>query len=376
MGADPQPQPEPQPTMTADPCFADTYSQARARFLAAAAAAGARIETIRHPLRGPDGGMLACDVARLGPPRARRALVTISGTHGVEGHCGSGAQTASLREGLYAALPEDTCVVAIHAINPHGFAWSRRVTEDNVDLNRNFVDHGAPYPVNAGYEELRAAICPPRWDDETRAAARRRLDAYAEAHGRMALQQAISGGQYSDPHGVFFGGHASTWSNRTLRQVFAALDAHAREIGVIDYHTGLGPYGHGELITSAHANPPAYARLCAWLGKDDITSPDLGNSSSAPLVGVNAAGMRGAAPHAQVSVVVLEFGVRPLDQTLDALRGDAWLHAHGTFGSPEWTAIKAEMRRVFYGDEPRWKEMIVARGFDVTRRMLAGLATA
>jgi hypothetical protein len=192
----------------------------------------------------------------------------------------------------------------------------------------------------------------------------------------MALQQAISGGQYSDPHGVFFGGHAPTWSNRTLRQVFAALDAHAREIGVIDYHTGLGPYGHGELITSAHANPPAYARLCAWLGKDDITSPDLGNSSSAPLVGVNAAGMRGAAPHAQVSVVVLEFGVRPLDQTLDALRGDAWLHAHGTFGSPEWTAIKAEMRRVFYGDEPRWKEMIVARGFDVTRRMLAGLATA
>ena len=159
-------------------------------------------------------------------------------------------------------------------------------------------------------------------------------------------------------------------------QVFAALDTHAREIGVIDYHTGLGPYGHGELITSAHANPPAYARLCAWLGKDDITSPDLGNSSSAPLVGVNAAGMRGAASHAQVSVVALEFGVRPLDQTLDALRGDAWLHAHGMFGSPEWTAIKAEMRRVFYGDEPRWKEMIVARGFDVTRRMLAGLATA
>ena len=120
-------QPQPETTMTAESCFADTYSQARARFLAAAAAAGATIETIRHPLRGPDGDMLACDIARLGPPRARRALVTISGTHGVEGHCGSGAQTASLREGLFTALPADTSVVAIHAINPHGFAWSRRV---------------------------------------------------------------------------------------------------------------------------------------------------------------------------------------------------------------------------------------------------------
>ena len=150
--------------MNADPFFADSYSEARARFLAAAAAAGARIETIRHPLRGPGGEQLACDVARLGPPRAAKAIVTISGTHGVEGHCGSGAQTASLREGLFSALPADTCAVAIHAINPHGFAWSRRVTEDNVDLNRNFVDHAAPYPVNPGYEELRAAICPPHWE--------------------------------------------------------------------------------------------------------------------------------------------------------------------------------------------------------------------
>jgi hypothetical protein len=146
--------------MTADNCFAADFSGARARFLAAAGAAGARIETIRHPLRGPAGEMLACDVARRGPPRAPKALVTISATHGVEGYCGSGAQTASLREGLFADLPPDTCAVAIHAINPHGFAWTRRVTEDNVDLNRNFVDHSAPYPVNAGYEELRTGPRP------------------------------------------------------------------------------------------------------------------------------------------------------------------------------------------------------------------------
>jgi hypothetical protein len=75
-----------------------------------------------------------------------------------------------------------------------------------------------------------------------------------------------------------------------------------------------------------------------------------------------------------MTTVALEFGVRPLSETLDALREDAWLHAHAEMSSPRWAETKARMRHVFYGDEPRWKEMIVARGFDVTRRMLAGLA--
>jgi len=30
------------------------------------------------------------------------------------------------------------------AVNPHGFAWLRRVNEDNVDLNRNFIDFPQP----------------------------------------------------------------------------------------------------------------------------------------------------------------------------------------------------------------------------------------
>ena len=42
------------------------------------------------------------------------------------------------------ARPEQA-VLLVHAINPHGFAWSRRVTQENVDLNRNFlVDFTAP----------------------------------------------------------------------------------------------------------------------------------------------------------------------------------------------------------------------------------------
>ena len=82
----------------------------------------------------------------------------IAGTHGVEGHCGSGAQVAWLQQGGPARLPPRTGALLIHAINPHGFAWGRRVNEDNIDLNRNFVDHSQPHPANADYEALREHI--------------------------------------------------------------------------------------------------------------------------------------------------------------------------------------------------------------------------
>jgi hypothetical protein len=360
--------------MTAETYFAASYEAARAKFLAAAAVAGAAIETIPHPLRGPAGERLSCDVARLGDPRAAKAIVSMSATHGVEGHCGSGFQVAAFRERLFADLPADTCAIAIHAINPHGFAWSRRVTEDNVDLNRNFIDHAAPYPRNAGYELLRDAICPAQWTAQSRALTLTRLEAYAKEHGPMALQQAISGGQYGDAQGVFFGGHAQTWSNRTMRKIFAALGTHARDIAVIDYHTGLGPYGYGEVIAPVSGSDDGFKRAVAWIGGNEVTSPDVGTSTSAPLVGVNVNGMRAAAPGSRVTMVALEYGVKPLADTLDAVRADNWLHQYGTFDDPQWRAMKQEMRDTFYGDEPNWKRMIVERGFDITRRVMAGLA--
>src|SRR5262245_4659185 len=362
--------------MTVSRHFSSSYAAAREKFLAAAGGAGARVESFRHPLRGPAGEMLFTDVATLGPEDASRVLLSISATHGVEGHCGSGAQVATFAEGALAALGRDTAAVAVHAINPHGFAWSRRVTEDNVDLNRNFVDHARPYPVNAGYLELRESICPPMWTEESRRAAELAFDAYRERHGAMAFQQAISGGQYGDPEGIFFGGHAPTWSNRTLRRIFARVAEHARHLAVVDYHTGLRPYGHGELINPGAPDDPAFDRLVDWLGHNDVTSPSLGTSSSAPLVGTNNFGMAEAAAGAAVTMVAVEYGVKPLTETFDALRADNWLHVHGDFATPEAGEIKRQMRAAFYGDADDWKGMIVERAFDVLKRMRAGLARA
>ena len=65
--------------------FFKSYNAARAGFLEAAGAAGARIQSHRHPwAQGPDGGPIHIDVAAFGGDRPSKVLLVISGTHGLE----------------------------------------------------------------------------------------------------------------------------------------------------------------------------------------------------------------------------------------------------------------------------------------------------
>ena len=113
--------------MSVDGYFSANYRAARARFLAAGRESGAAVESRQNPECGPGGEALFTDLAWLGPPAAERVLVTLSATHGVEGFCGSGVQTGWLESGLYRELPSGVALLQIHAINPYGFAWLRRV---------------------------------------------------------------------------------------------------------------------------------------------------------------------------------------------------------------------------------------------------------
>jgi hypothetical protein len=354
--------------------FSGDYREARRKFRDAATHAGAALVTYVNPkVKGPNGEELAADVARLGPRDASRILITISATHGAEGFCGSGAQVGSFEAGLGRELPAGTALVAIHAINPYGFAWLRRVTEDNVDLNRNFVDHSAPLPRNPGYDELADAICPSQWQDAALEAARRRLDAYGSKHGPAALQFAITAGQYNHADGVFYGGGEPTWSRDTLLKVVTEHAAYARRLAVIDFHTGLGPWGYGEPIVTHAPNTPALARARQWFG-DRITSTALGNSSSADVQGDILTGLEKRHQRVDFTGLALEYGTLPLHQVLDAVRADNWLHIHGDVRSPQGRDIKAMVRDAFYGDKDDWKTMIFEQAIAAERNALRGLA--
>jgi hypothetical protein len=353
--------------------FSPDYQGARAKFLDVARAAGGALEAITHPERGPDGGALATDVAWIGPREAEAVLVMISATHGLEGFCGSGAQVDWLRREEHRALPAGTAALIIHAINPYGFAWLRRVTNENVDLNRNWVDFNSPRKANPGYEMLADQICPPEWTAETQASTAQTMTAYADRHSRMALQQALTGGQYTHPLGICYGGNQPTWSRRTQTGIFEQYLRSAGRIAIIDYHTGLGPWGFGEQIVVDRPQSAAFRRAASWYG-DAVTSPMAGgDSSSADIVGDGLSYAPGILGHAEVTGMALEFGTKPLPVVLSALRADAWLHAYGDPLSPEGRAIKSEVRDAFFGDADDWKGMIAGQSLLAIRQSLKGL---
>jgi hypothetical protein len=350
--------------------FSPDYRSAREKFLAAARHAGAKVATHENPATGPDGKPVYTDVALIGAASADRVLLINSATHGVEGFCGSGALVGWLTEAGAAALAPNVRAALVHAINPHGFAWLRRVTEDNVDLNRNFVDHDRnTHPANTEYNLLHPFLVPEKWNPTTLGACKAALDDYIAKNGRFALQTVITRGQYDHADGLFFGGRAPTWSNRTFRAIVGEHVTGAREVVFLDYHTGLGPYGNAELIGSATA------KAVAWFG-DGIANPDTGQSSSAQLSGVIRNAVRDVVPKANVTSLTVEFGTYSVEAVLRSLQADNWLHLYGKLESDLGREIKADVRKRLYPDEDDWKELVWVRSRQLFRRAITGLAAA
>ncbi len=353
-------------------CFSHDYQEARAKFRAAVEEADGHLESVTHPERGPDGGELATDIAWFGPRDAEKVLVTLSGTHGVEGFCGSGAQLHWLRRAEHRRLPAGTAAMLVHAVNPYGFAWLRRVTEDNVDLNRNWIDFSKALPANPGYDQLHDIFCPAEWGDAVQAHTAAELLRFAAEKGPAALQAAMSGGQYNHPDGVFFGGAGPTWSRRTQTEIYRQHLSKAAKVGIIDFHTGLGPWGFGEQIVVVKPNTPEFTRARSWYGAA-ITSPSGGTSTSSDITGDGLSAAAQILPGVQVTGMALEVGTQSLSDVTLALRADAWLHGHGDPTGPEAAPIKRQIRDAFYGDADEWKGMVAGQGMLVCRQAVAAL---
>ena len=358
--------------------FSNSYAQARRKFCDASRASGAALESHVHAsARGAEGEELAVDVARFGDLDAESLFIVISGTHGNEGFCGSGCQTGLSGEGIVAARPQSVAVLLVHAVNPYGFSHTRRVTEDNVDLNRNFQDFAKPLPENARYAEIHEALVPADWDGPARAKAEEALAAWRAANGMKAYHAVVAGGQYAFSDGLFFGGREPTWSNATFRAIVQRHGAAAKRVAVIDVHTGLGPRGYGEPLSIDPPGAPGFQRARRWWG-DAVTSTVDGTSKSPPVAGPLIGSVGKSLPHAEITAIGLEYGTVELAEVLEAIRADNWLYARGLpsglgMQSPLACDIKARIRDALTVDAGDWKEQVFARAADFALKAYRGL---
>lgn len=333
--------------------LSQSYVEARTAFLDAAAVAGARVESFPHPMTGLHDEPLFVDVAEVGPADASSVVLVVSGTHGVEGYLGSALQRHHLTS-LGDAATSGPTLVFVHALNPFGFSWVRRVNEDNVDLNRNFIDWSQPPPANDDYALLADTLVPSSWSEEDQQRTRSELLDKLVELGVERSQQIISGGQFDHATGLFYGGTGPVWSHRWLRDFLERRLANVDRAAIIDLHTGLGPWGHAELISSEPVGSDALSRQRAWW--TDVTALRDGTAVSADVSGEWLGVAAEMAPTTEVTGIAIEYGTVDTVTILDSLRADAVLHATGAQTAPGAEAIRAHVRGAFVDDDPAWLE--------------------
>jgi Protein of unknown function (DUF2817) len=345
-----------------DSHFHRSYAAARQHFLALCERTSARVDSNEHPVRGPDGAIYT-DIASWHDDDEGPLVVISSGTHGIEGYAGSGIQCALLAEGLHRAYA--TPVMMVHAINPYGFAWQRRVNEDNVDLNRNSVDFSKTLPSSTAYDELAKLLEPDAWTEASIATITSGLGKFVSVHGFPALQAALTAGQYGHPNGFFYGGRAPAWSTKNIQTLAASRWSRRRAVIMIDIHTGLGEFGTGECIVEHAAGSAAFNRSRAMWG-DRVRSTIDGDAASVDISGSMISGL-GRSLGERFLGTGLEFGTVAPMEVLMALVADQYLHRYGSIDSPQGREIKGKMMRAFYPDSDEWRTSVT----DIAREVVS-----
>ncbi|MBV8167217.1 MAG: DUF2817 domain-containing protein, partial [Alphaproteobacteria bacterium] len=159
---------------------------------------------------------------------------------------------------------------------------------------------------------------------------------------------------------------------RTIRAIARQELSQAENVAVIDFHTGLGPFGHGELICAVPPSSKSFNRAKAWYG-DEMTSPEGGTSTSAIVVGIMTDAFPQELPDAKVTPIAIEYGTYAVPEVLRAVRADNWLHQRGDLKSAQAREMKADMKERFFPAGDKWRDMVWARADQTIGWALKGL---
>ena len=345
------------PTLAA--YFSSDYFTARDRFREAAKSAGGRLIALTLAAKGPGNEALTIDIAWFGSAEPRRVLLHSSGIHGVEGFAGSAIQLQALEK--LPSLSADTAAIFVHALNPYGMAWLRRVNENNVDLNRNFCTAGCHSGSPPMYASLNSFLNPPKplgFDFYTLKAAGMIL-----RHGMTALKQSVAGGQYEFPKGLFFGGRQTEDGPAQYENFLKEHVTAAESVTVIDVHTGLGKFAQDSLLVEPVDLNALRARFG---GRITPLQPDQG--AAYRIQGGLESMIFRVFTRRRPIFIGQEFGTYSSANVLHALREENRWHHYGKGTLDHRT--KRILKETFCPADDSWREAVLKRGENVIMQAL------
>jgi hypothetical protein len=349
--------------------FPSDYLVARSQFREAAAALDCRLEAHAIEGRAPGGEDLTIDVALSSGGDPSAVIIVSSGIHGVEGFFGSAVQVGLLRR--WASERETRPRmrwIMLHALNPYGFAWRRRVNEHNIDLNRNLLLEGEAFrgspDAYPGFDALLNPRRPPSlWDPVML-----KIAMAIARHGLQPFKQAVASGQYDFPQGLFYGGDRASATHRMLDANYARWVGQSPRVVHLDLHTGLGPWATCKLLV----DHPMSAAQERWLG--DHFGADSYERFGATGVayttrgsfGLWGASRMGAADYLYAAA---EFGTYRAPRVLATLIAENQCHHWG--GASE--RAKRNLVEAFCPRSAVWRSSVLEQGMQLVDRAAAGL---
>nr|WP_321361781.1 DUF2817 domain-containing protein [uncultured Hyphomonas sp.] len=358
--------------------FSHSYEEGRRKFLAACLQHGLNVEPHVHPsLKGPFGEDLSMDAAWYGPQDAERVLVFSCGTHGLEAAAGAATILRWLDRDGVGQLLGDISVLLIHAINPFGWAWSHRINEDGIDLNRNFADRSQPQPSNPDYVDIHQLLLAATPDEAGLSQFAKGFHTLTANKGMNAALTGITSGQFDFPDGLSFGGAALSWSGRTLFAIAHQYLSRAERILHIDWHTGIGEYGRPHFILDEARGSDTQVLLSGWWPDHTIHCDDVVDGVSIFYNGLLLEGLRTEIRKfnpAEIVNLTIEWGTYDVEKMLQALMMDNWLmHRAGNADPALVDAVRADLVERFYPQATEWRRNVIRASNAIYDQAVAGL---
>lgn len=351
--------------------FPHSYDQARRGFqLQVSRSKPIHHLQYQHPQQGPLGEPLAIDAAWYGSSKARRLLLIISGTHGLEGLLGSAIQQRLVEQHTH-KLPTDTAVVFLHMLNPWGAAHGRRQNEDNIDLNRNFVNFSHVLPKNTHYTKLHSTLSQlePFINDQRNPALKQHINNFINDYGERAYHCALFQGQYQHSDGIGFGGNSASWSNQQLHALLTTHFPNLEKLVTIDIHSGLGDFGQGLLLCSSSSCSGEYSLAKRYFGN---TVQAVKSDPALPydVCGDVLSAISALYPDSDNIPLALEFGTYDVQTLMQLQIDDRWVHHNDDAPNTVRSLIKQSLWDFFYPDSADWQQQVLAQGEHVYRQAL------
>ena len=359
--------------------FHETYDENREQFRKLAASLQREfsdVEVTKFSVKSEVDSDLTIDAVYIPAQRERKKLIIMtSGVHGMEGFTGSAVQQYFMTQVLHGEALENMGVLLIHAVNPYGFKYRRRVSENNVDMNRNFpIDKEVFARKNEAYAKIYSFLNP---QSRVKTGYFRNSLFFINTlymitkFSMRTLRESTVQGQYEFSNGIFFGGNDFEPQKQWLEQLLIEKINDYAFVFLIDLHTGLGKRGKLHYLPG-YAQPPSSDTLLAQLFKGyTIDWPNTEKEFYIPTGLFRQYVGNLISPDKQFIRVAFEYGTLNSQNITGASRSlhnmiieNQGFH-HGYENSKTERLVKDRFREMFFPSSEIWRSQIMKQTSEI-----------